>query len=188
MQEEKMVEQLARIAGALEELARASRKGKRETFPPTTPLKEKVPSQSVTACAREGNLVCEGFLVPSLHDVQAYAATLGIPADTAEQFWNVYDGLGWRFKGEPIRKWRPLLKAWNNARKRFEARDAKEAERMTRVAHEIADKRTAHIDAKIEERERKRGASPQRGSLSQRKADNWIPPTENERKEFSYDD
>ena len=102
--------------------------------------------------------MCEGFLVPTLDEVKAFAAANGIAADMAEDFHNYCDAMGWRHNGGVIYSWRAMLKAWQRARKRFAAKDAK---------------LTAHIDAKMDERERKcerRTGSGQEDLLAQPEA------------------
>ena len=163
--------QLKRIGDALEALSVGAKEGK-ETFPPTTPYKEKgevcpSPDTNAHACA------CEGMVVPTLDEVKAYAASAFIADDIAEDFHTYYDAMGWRCNGDIIRNWRPLLKSWQRARKRFAARDAK---------------LTAHIDAKMDEREAKREQARSKAEAAYgraRKADNWIPSTEAERKGFA---
>ena len=164
-----------------------AREAQKENFPPNTPYREKVPPNTITACAREENLVCEGFLVPTLHEVQAYAATLGISNELAETFWNYYEGLGWAYQGTPIRKWRPLLKAWYNARKRLMRRDEAMLSHFDAKAEERAAKRTAHIDAKMDEREKKREAKRDSGGGSRKPSDNYIKPTEADLEEVRRD-
>ena len=155
--------QLARIADALEALAREAKEGK-ENLSPTPPIREREEGQATSrACVREG------FLVPTLDEVKTFAATIGIQADIAEEFWNYYDGIGWQSKGSPVRKWRPLLKAWQNAHRRFDRRDAA---------------RTAHIDAKMDERERSRD---RRFGGGRRKADNNVEMTDEVREEVRRD-
>ena len=160
--------QLKRIGDALEALSVGAKEGK-ETFPPNTPYKEKGESIEINTNARtrEGKLTCEGFLVPTLDDVKAHAAMLGIPADIAEDFWNTNSATGWTYRGSRIVKWGPLLQSWHRSVKRKQARDAK---------------LTAHIDAKMDEREAKR---ERRTGGGRRKADNWIPSTEAERRGFA---
>ncbi len=155
--------QLTRIADALEALAREAKEGK-ENLSPTPPIREREEGQATSrACVREG------FLVPTLDEVKTFAATIGIQADIAEEFWNYYDGIGWQSKGSPVRKWRPLLKAWQNAHRRFDRRDAD---------------RTAHIDAKMDERERRR---ERRTGGGRRKADNNVEMTDEVREEVRRD-
>ena len=147
----------------------------KENLPPTPPIREKecrtevIESVPTPACAREESpLTCKGLLVPTLDEVKTFAATIGIRADVAEEFWNYYDGIGWQSKGSPVRKWRPLLKAWQNAHRRFDRRDAD---------------RIAHIDAKMDERERKR----ERRTGGRRKADNNVEMTDEVREEVRRD-
>ena len=167
-----------------------AREGLKENVPPKTPYdiyKNNIEINTLhPARAREcecDGLVVQGFLVPKLDDVKAYAAAFGIPADVAEDFWNTNSATGWRYKGSMITNWRPLLMAWYRSVKRFETRDAKLLNHIDRRAEKRAAKRTAHIDAKIEEREKKREAKRGSGGGS-RKPDNWIEATERERKEF----
>ena len=162
--------QLTRIADALEALAREAKEGK-ENLPPTPPIREREEGQQKPTHARtreESPLTCEGFLVPTPDEVKVFAAANGIAAAIAEEFWNYYDGMGWQSKGSPVRKWRPLLKAWQNAHRRFDRRDAD---------------RIAHIDAKMDEREKKR----ERRTGGRRKADNNVEMSDEVREEVRRD-
>jgi hypothetical protein len=163
-----MVGQLSRIADALEELVRAV-KEERESSP-HTPYKEKGEvclSPDTGARTREGNSMCGGMAVPTLEEVKSYAAAALIADDVADDFYNYCDATGWRHKGNVICNWRAMLKAWQRARKRFAAREAK---------------LTAHIDARMDEREKNRAAAATR--VVRRRPDNWIGCSDAERKEF----
>ena len=177
---DRIADTLGRIADALEELAATAKEGK-ETFPPTTPYKEKGEVQQVPPPARacEGNLTCEGVLIPTLDEVKSAAPGLGVDLETAEDFWNFFYALGWKYRGDTIRKWQPMLKAWKNTRLRLEKRDEK------LIAHfdERAEKRTAHIDARMDERERKR----ERRAGGRRKADNNVEMSDEVREEVRRD-
>ena len=85
------------------------------------------------------------MVVPTLDEMKAFAAANGIAADMAEDFHNYCDAMGWRHNGGVIYSWRAMLKAWQRARKRFAAKDAK---------------LTAHIDAKMDERDAAPSAEP----------------------------
>ena len=156
---------LERIACALEELVRTAKEGK-ETFPPNTPYKEKGEGQTTTDARVR---VREGFIAPDCGMVISFAATLGIGKECAEEFWNYYEALGWMSKGSPVRNWRPLLKAWHSAHRRFDARD---------------ERRTAHIDAKMDEREARR---ERRAGGGRRKADNNVEMSDEVREEVRRD-
>jgi len=139
---------------------------------PHTPLKDKRGdgSEHNPARTREGNLTCEGFLVPTLDEVKSYAATLGITDETATDFWYLFDGQGWKTKnGSLIHNWRSMLMSFNRGRKRLETNDAK---------------RTAHIDAKMDEREAKR---ERRTGGGRRKADNNVEMSDEVREEVRRD-
>jgi hypothetical protein len=114
--------------------------------------------------------MCEGALIPTLDEVKSAAPGLGVDLATAEEFWNYYEGIGWHSKGSQVRKWRPLLKAWQNAHRRFDKRDAA---------------RIAHIDAKMDEREAKRASRP--SASGRRKADNNVEMTDEVREEVRRD-
>ena len=162
--------QLTRIADALEALAREAREKIENT--PHTPLKDKRGdgSEHNPARTREGNLTCEGLLVPTLDEVKRYAATLGITDETATDFWYLFDGQGWKTKnGSLIHNWRSMLMSFNRGRKRLETNDAK---------------RTAHIDAKMDEREAKRERHTGGG---RRKADNNVEMSDEVREEVRRD-
>ena len=157
---------------------------------PHTPLKEKGElaeggNGGYTAPARacEGNLTCEGFLVPTLDEVKAFAATLAIPDDTAEDFWFANDGTGWKYKGNAIFNWRSMLQSWHRARKRKDAQAKSELARMEKRVDEREQKRQAHLDAKMDEREKKR----ERRSGGRRKADNNVEMSDEVREEVRRD-
>ena len=160
--------QLERIAATLEELVRTAKEKIEKS--PHTPLKDKRGdgSEHTPARTREEDLTCEGFLVPTLDEVKKHAATLGISDETATDFWYLFDGQGWRTKGGAfIYNWRSLLTSFNRGRKRLEMGDAK---------------LTAHIDAKMDEREAKR---EKRSGGGRKKADNYIASTPEQVKEFT---
>ena len=161
-------------------LAATAKEGK-ETFPPTTPHKEKGEVQQVPPPARacEESLACEGVLIPTLDEVKSAAPGLGVDPETAEDFWNFFYALGWKYKGDTIRKWQPMLKAWKNTRLRLEKRDEK------LIAHfdERAEKRAAHIDARMDEREAKR----EKRIGGRRKADNNVEMSDEVREEVRRD-
>ena len=189
MKDMTIASQLARIADALEALARDARAKEKENLPPTPPIREKegrtevIESVPTPACAREESpLTCKGLLVPTLDEVKSVAATLGIPAETAEDFWNTNSATGWTYKGSKIIVWHPLLKAWYRATKRAEARERAQLERIDAKMDEREARRTAHIDAKMDERERKR---ERRTGGGRRKADNYIASTPEQVKEFT---
>jgi hypothetical protein len=94
---------------------------------------------------------------------------LGIPADIAEDFWNTNSATGWTYRGSRIVKWGPLLQSWHRSVKRKQARDAK---------------LTAHIDAKMDEREAKR---ERRAGGGRRKADNNVEMSDEVREEVRRD-
>ena len=147
----------------------ASTAKEKENLPPTPPIREKEvrPSPDTPARTREeSDLTCGGMVVPTLDEVKAFAAANGIAADMAEDFHNYCDAMGWRHNGGVIYSWRAMLKAWQRARKRFAAKDAK---------------LTAHIDAKMDAREAKRARQ------MQKRADNYIAPTEEQLKEVERD-
>ena len=158
----------------------AAKEGK-ENFPPTTPHKEKGEVQQVPPPARacEESLACEGVLIPTLDEVKSAAPGLGVDPETAEDFWNFFYALGWKYKGDTIRKWQPMLKAWKNTRLRLEKRDEK------LIAHfdERAEKRAAHIDARMDEREAKR----EKRIGGRRKADNNVEMSDEVREEVRRD-
>ena len=161
------------------------KRGKREkrNFPPHPLIEKSQKGENVQqvplARAREGNLTCEGVPIPSLDEVKSAALGLGVDLETAETFWNFFYALGWKYKGDTIRKWQPMLKAWKNTRSRLERRDEK------LIAHfdERAEKRQAHIDAKMDERERKR----ERRMSGRKKADNNVEMTDEVREAVRRD-
>ncbi len=162
---DRIADSLGRIADALEALVTTAKE--KETLPPTPPIREKESACVETpACAREDEtLSCKGMRIPSLDEVKRFAAQNAIDADTAEDFWLNCDATGWTYKGSTILKWRSMLKSWSRSRKRNAVRD---------------EKRQAHIDAKMDEREAKRASRP--SASGRRKADNWVGSTEEQRK------
>ena len=145
----------------------ASTAKEKENLPPTPPIREKevCPSPDTNARAH----ACAGMVVPTLGEVKAVATALGIPEDTAEDFFTYCEAMGWKHKGNVILNWRAMLKAWHRARKRFAVRDAK---------------LTAHIDAKMDEREAKR---ERRTGSGRRKADNNVEMSDEVREEVRRD-
>ena len=163
----------------------------KENIPPTPPIREKesptevIEREPTPARTREGSdLTCGGFLVPTLDEVKSVAASLGIPAETAEDFWNTNSATGWTYKGSRIIVWHPLLKAWHRAKKRAEAREKAQLERIDAKMDEREARRLAHMDAKMDERERKR---ERRSGGGRKKADNYIEMTDEVREEVRRD-
>ena len=103
-----IADSLVRIADALEELVRAAKEGK-ETFPPTTPYKEKGEGQTTTDARVR---VREGFIAPDCGMVISVAATLGIGKECAEEFWNYYEARGWILGKTKMRFWKRVLDNW----------------------------------------------------------------------------
>ena len=157
----------------------------KEKLPPAPPIREREEGQQKPTFVRtrEEHLTCEGFLVPTLDEVKTFAAANGIATTVADEFWNYYDGMGWQSKGSPVRKWRPLLKAWQNAHRRFANRDAKLTAHLDAKAEEREAKRIAHIDARMDEREAKR----EKRIGGRRKADNNVEMSNEVREEIRRD-
>jgi hypothetical protein len=122
--------------------------------------------------------------IPTLDEVKSVASSLGIPAETAEDFWNTNSATGWTYKGSRIIVWHPLLKAWHRAKKRAEAREKAQLERIDAKMDEREAKRQAHIDAKMDEREAKR---ERRSVGGRKKADNNVEMTDEVREEVRRD-
>ena len=137
-----IADSLVRIADALEELVRAAKEGK-ETFPPTTPYKEKGETNNNDSRARARG---KPFVKPTVDEVYAYIREKGYAFD-ASQFIAYYDANGWKVGRNPMKDWKAACVTWQ---KREQARSKQEA---------------AYGRA--------------------RKADNWIPSTEAERKGFA---
>lgn len=54
-----------------------------------------------------------GGASPTMADVQARAAAIGLPPAEAENFWNYYAARGWRTgTGQPVRSWQAALARW----------------------------------------------------------------------------
>jgi hypothetical protein len=176
---------LERIACALEELVRTAKE--KENLPPTPPIREKdnvIEIQPTRARTREENLTCEGVLVPPLDEVKAVAASLGIPADTAEDFWSTNMATGWTYKGSKITAWHHLLRAWHRAVLRSQARERAKLAHIDAKMDERDERRTAHIDAKMDEREARR---ERRAGGGRRKADNNVEMSDEVREEVRRD-
>ena len=114
-----------------------------------------------------------------MEEVAAHIREKGYIFD-AEEFWNFYESNGWRIGRHAMRSWQSACVTWQKRR----VREAKKA--AERTAHydakmdERDKERTAHIDAKMDEREKKREAS----IATRRRPINWIGCTEKQRKEF----
>ena len=151
MKDMTIASQLARIADALEALARVARAKEKENLPPTPPIREKEGTHTNTPRA----CVCEGFLVPTLAEVAAYVKANGLSVD-AEKFWNHYNAIGWRVGKSPIRCWQSVCRVWERGDRRTARIEAERLAHFDAKAEDLAARRTAHIDAKMDERERKR--------------------------------
>ena len=99
-----------------------------------------------------------------MEEVAAHIRENGYVFD-AEEFWNYYEATGWRIGHHVMRSWQSACVTWQKNREQ-KAKD------------EAA--RTAHIDAKMDEREKKRKAS----IATRRRPINWIGCTEEEMKDF----
>ena len=160
---EKIAGQLDRIVEILELLHKIKER-ERERFPKT--LKEKgkeTPSNNNNPRAR----ACEKFVKPTLEEVADYVRENGFTFDP-EHFWNFYESNGWRVGYRQMKSWRSACVTWQ---KRDDIRDA----------------RTAHIDAKMDEREKKREAKRGSGGGSRKPSDNYIKPTEADLEEVRRD-
>ena len=164
---------LARIADALEELVRVA-KEKRD-IPPTPPIekKEDTHTDAPRACVREG------FLVPTLAEVEAYVKANGLSLD-AEKFWNHYNAIGWRVGKSPIRCWQSVCRVWERGDKRTARIEAERLAHFDAKMDEHEAKRRAHIDAKMDAREAKR----ERRMGGRKRADNYIDATAEQKADF----
>ena len=143
----------------------ASTAKEKENLPPTPPIREKE-----TLCAKRARRarVRERFKKPTVEEVAAHIAEKGYTFD-AEEFWNFYESKGWRVGSHVMRSWTSACVTWQKIEKRRAEREA-------------------HIDAKMDEREAKREQARSKAEAAYgraRKADNWIPSTEAERKGFA---
>ena len=99
-----------------------------------------------------------------MEEVAAHIRENGYVFD-AEAFWNYYESKGWRVGRHMMKSWRAVCVTWQKKC----VHDA-----MAEAA------RTAHIDAKMDAREKKRETQ----MASRRHADNWIAATPEQIKEF----
>lgn len=54
-----------------------------------------------------------GAVSPTMADVQARAAAIGLAPAEVENFWNYYEARGWRTgTGQPVRSWQAALARW----------------------------------------------------------------------------
>ena len=154
---------LERIACALEELVRTAKE--KENLPPTPPIREKENErENTTARARTR----EKFKKPTVEEVAAHIAERGYMFD-AEEFWNFYESKGWRVGSHVMKSWMSACVTWQKKREREERNEAA---------------RTAHIDAKMDEREAKR---ERRAGGGRRKADNNVEMSDEVREEVRRD-
>ena len=108
--------------------------------------------------------VREGFKKPTVEEVAAHIAEKGYTFD-AEEFWNYYESKGSRVGAH-------LLKSWTSACVTWQKIDDRRA------------KLTAHIDAKMDEREARR---ERRTGGGRRKADNNVEMSDEVREEVRRD-
>ena len=133
-------------------------KEEKGNLPPTPPIKKKEEACVCTPRAREGSSCGRA---PTLDEVKGFASGHGIAEETAVDFWDNCEAFGWRWRGQAIVNWKRLLQSWQRARNSLA---------------QAAARKEAHIDAKMDERERRRSAP--------RRPDNWIPATENQITDF----
>ena len=97
-------------------------------------------------------------------------------------FWNFYESKGWRVGSHVMKSWTSACVTWQ---KRIDAEKKREAARTAHIdakMDERSEKLTAHIDAKMDEREAKR---ERRSGGGRKKADNYIASTPEQVKEFT---
>ena len=131
---------------------------------PHAPLKEKGETRdNTTPRARTRGK----FVKPTVEEVAAHIREKGYTFD-AEEFWNFYESKGWRVGSHVMKSWTSACVTWQKTRDREERREAA---------------RTAHIDAKMDEREAKRRWS----GTGRRKADNHVEMSDEVREEVRRD-
>lgn len=145
---------LERIAAALEVLAHAAKE--KENIPPTPPIREKE-----TMCATPRERARKVFVKPSLAEVAAHVAAKGYTFDP-EAFWNFYESKGWKVGSHAMKSWTSACVTWQKIDERRQ-------------------KWRAHIDAKMDEREKVRLAR----MTSRRRADNYVGSTESQVRDFA---
>ncbi|MDB6117403.1 MAG: hypothetical protein JWO08_1184 [Verrucomicrobiaceae bacterium] len=62
---------------------------------------------------------------PLLEEVKAYAPTIMATSDCAEHFWHAQEQVGWVYKGQPVRDWRPGFRNFSVTWKANEAQRRK---------------------------------------------------------------
>ena len=155
-----MKQAIIELTAAVRELAAAIKEGKEEN-PPTPPIRRKTKKPTTTTTRARAS-----FVKPTVVEVAAYVREKGYAFD-AEEFWNHYESNGWRVGRSPMKSWRSACVTWQKKREREAKAEAA---------------RTAHIDAKMDEREKNRAAAATR--VARRRPDNWIGCSDAERKEF----
>ena len=138
------------------------RNGKKEKSPLHPPKGKKGSKEETTTTPPLARArVRVGFAKPTLQEVAAYVRDKGFAFDP-EQFWNYYESNGWRVGSHAMKSWQAACVTWQKK----ECRDAR---------REAA--RQAHIDARIDERERmRRGEEPAAADLP-RPSDFLVPGT-----------
>ena len=161
------------IIGRLDEIIRLLRDGaagkeEKRNLPPTPSIKKKEEACVYTPRAREESSC---GIAPTLDEVKGFASGHGIAEETAVDFWDNCEAFGWRWRGQAIVNWKRLLQSWQRARNSLA---------------QAAARKEAHIDAKMDERERKRTERRSAAAVrsAPRRPDNWIPATENQIKDF----
>ena len=103
---------------------------------PHTPLKEKGETRDNTTPRARTRV---RFVKPTVEEVAAHIREKGYTFD-AEEFWNFYESKGWRVGSHVMKSWTSACVTWQKIRDREKLREAE---------------LTAHIDAKMDERERR---------------------------------
>ena len=166
---------IAKILAACSAVQTTEREEKRN-LPPTPPIKKKGEKACVCTTNPARARTRGTFEKPTVEEIAAHIREKGYTFD-AEEFWNFYESKGWRVGSHVMKSWTSACVTWQKRRDD----DAKRQARIDAKMDEREAARQAHIDAKMDEREAKRARQ------MQKRADNYIAPTEEDLEEVRRD-
>ena len=127
---------------------------------------------------------------PTLEEAHAYAKEARLTFDV-DEFWDYYEVCGWTVRGVPVGNWKALMRNWARRQNRWARaererakREAEERARMEERVDAREQRRLAHIDARVDEREKKR---ERRSGGGRKKADNNVEMSDEVREEVRRD-
>lgn len=82
-------------------------------------------SEEVAATSEEKKR--KRFTPPSIADIQGYCIEKGYNSVDAEYFWNYYENLDWKIKGQKMKNWRLAVSNWDKRQKSYAKKEERPA-------------------------------------------------------------